>query len=245
MTLRLVILVVVLAGCNGQLDSVGRPPPMTAPGGQVPTIEPPLPQRVALAPPSPPPTTTHRTGSLWQSGPTSLFGDRRARQVGDILTVTIEIADEAEITNTTTRSRSGSDDVTVEAAFGLPQIADTILPGAGSLNPGVSASGSSSSNGSGQISREEEITLRLAATVLNVLPNGHLVIRGSQEVRVNSELRDVQIAGIVRPEDISRLNVITHDKIADARISVGGRGVLTSVQHPRYGQEVIDLISPF
>ncbi|MFK7945381.1 MAG: flagellar basal body L-ring protein FlgH [Paracoccaceae bacterium] len=236
---------ITLAACNGQLDTIGRPPPMTAPGAQVPVIEPPSPQRVSLAPPSPPPSTTHRTGSLWQSGPKSLFGDRRARQVGDILTVTIEIEDEAEISNTTTRSRSGSDDVTVEAAFGLPQIADVILPGAASLNPGVSASGSSSSNGSGQISREETITLRLAATVLNVLPNGHMVIRGSQEVRVNSELRDLQIAGIVRPEDISRQNLITYDKIADARIAYGGRGQLTNVQQPRYGQQVVDIISPF
>lgn len=235
----------VLTACNGQFDSIGRPPPMTAPGAQALAIEPPAPQRIALAPPPAPPSTTHRTGSLWQSGPKSLFGDRRARQVGDILTVVIEIEDEAEISNTTTRSRSSSDDVTVDAAFGLPSIADTILPGAGSLSPAVSATGTSDSSGSGQISREEEITLRLAATVVTVLPNGHLVIRGSQEVRVNYELRDLQIAGIVRPEDISRQNVITYDKIADARVAYGGRGHITNVQQPRYGQQVVDLISPF
>jgi flagellar L-ring protein precursor FlgH len=165
--------------------------------------------------------------------------------VGDILTVMIEIEDEAAISNTTNRSRSGADDVTVTAAFGLPQIADTLLPGSETLNPGVQAEGSSSSTGNGSISREEEITLRLAATVERVLPNGHLVIRGSQEVRVNFELRDLQIAGIVRPEDISRQNVITYDKIADARIAYGGRGQLTDVQQPRYGQQIVDLISPF
>ena len=100
-------------------------------------------------------------------------------------------------------------------------------------------------SGNGQIAREETITLRLAATVVDVQPNGHLVIRGSQEVRVNFELRDLQIAGIVRPEDISRQNIITYDKIADARIAYGGRGHLTDVQQPRYGQQVIDAISPF
>lgn len=235
----------ILSGCNGQLDTIGRPPPMSAPGAQTLVIEPPVPERVALAPPTPPQSTVHRTGSLWQSGPKSLFGDRRARQVGDILTVTIEIEDEAEISNTTTRARSGTDEVEVTAAFGLPQIADAILPGANTLNPAVSASGTSDSSGSGQISREEEITLRLAATVINVLPNGHLVIRGSQEVRVNFELRDLQIAGIVRPEDISRRNIITYDKIADARIAYGGRGQLTNVQQARYGQQIVDLISPF
>lgn len=235
----------VLAGCNGQLDSIGRPPPMTAPGAQAPVIEPPLPQRVALAPPPPPPSTVRQSGSLWQSGPKSLFGDRRARNLGDILTVMIEIEDTAEISNTTSRSRSGSDDVNVTAAYGLGTIADTVLPGANTLSPGVQAEGSQASAGNGQISREEEITLRLAATVVDVLPNGHLVIRGSQEVRVNFELRDLQIAGIVRPEDISRQNVITYDKIADARIAYGGRGQLSDLQQPRYGQQVIDLISPF
>ena len=239
------IAVLLVAGCTSNFDHFGRPPQISAPGGQRPEIEPPAPQRVALAPPPPPVTDVARTGSLWQSGPRSLFGDRRARQVGDILTVTIEIQDEAEITNTTSRSRSGADDVSVGALFGLTTIADTILPGGDTLNPGVQASGSSTSDGDGQITREETITLRLAATVTNVLPNGHLQIQGSQEVRVNFELRDLQIGGIVRPEDISRKNVITYDKIADARISYGGRGQLMDVQQPRYGQQVVDLISPF
>ena len=240
-----ILAALVLSGCNGQLDSIGRPPQMTAPGDPKPVIEPPAPQRVALAPPTTEPPQTHRTGSLWMSGPKSLFGDRRARNVGDILTVKIEIQDEAAISNTTSRSRSGSDSVAVSAAFGLTGIADTILPGDNSLNPGVSAEGSSDSSGNGQISREEEITLRMAATVVRVLPNGHLVIRGSQEVRVNFELRDLQIAGIVRPEDISRQNIITYDKIADARIAYGGRGHITDVQQPRYGQQIVDVISPF
>ena len=236
----------VLAGCNGQLDHLGRPPEITAPGAAKAEIEPPDPQRIALAPPPPPPSTVERTGSLWQSGPKSLFGDRRARNVGDIVTVLIEIKDEAEITNTTARSRSGSENVTVGAGYGLPKIADTILPGGNSLNSAVDTDSESSSRGNGTISREEEITLRLAATVLNVLPNGHMVIRGSQEVRVNFELlRDLQIAGIVRPEDISRQNIITYDKIADARIAYGGRGHITDLQQPRYGQQVIDLVSPF
>ncbi|MEM7212467.1 MAG: flagellar basal body L-ring protein FlgH [Pseudomonadota bacterium] len=235
----------VLGACNGQLDSIGRPPPITAPGAAQPIIDPPVPERIALRPAQREQTDTRMSGSLWRSGPKSLFGDRRARSVGDILTVTIEIEDTAEISNTTTRGRSGSDDVSITAAFGLNHVADTILSGSDQLNPAVSASGTQDSSGSGQISREEEITLRLAATVVNVLPNGHLVIRGSQEVRVNFELRDLQIAGIVRPEDISRQNVITYDKIADARIAYGGRGQITDLQQPRYGQQLVDLVSPF
>ena len=239
------VMLTALAGCNGQFDHLGRPPPMTPPGKAQPVIEPPDPQRVALAPPPPPPSTVDRTGSLWQSGPQSLFGDRRARNVGDIVTVLIEIKDEAAISNSTTRARSGSEDVSVGAAFGLTKLATRILPGTNNLNPGVETDSTSTSAGSGTISREEEITLRLAATVVNVLPNGHLVIRGSQEVRVNFELRDLQIAGIVRPEDISRQNVITYDKIADARVAYGGRGHITSVQQPRIGQQLVDTLSPF
>ena len=240
-----VCVLLLLGACNGQIDSIGRPPPMTAPGAAQPVIEPPVPERVALRPRLPERIDTRVSGSLWRSGPNSLFGDRRAKAIGDILTVTIEIADTAEISNTTTRARSGSDDVSVTAAYGLTRLADTVLSGGNTLNPGVSAEGSQNSSGNGQISREEEITLRLAATVVNVLPNGHLVIRGSQEVRVNFELRDLQIAGIVRPADISRQNVITYDKIADARIAYGGRGQITDLQQPRYGQQIVDLISPF
>lgn len=245
MRVIVVLISALLAGCNGQLDSIGRPPVMTAPGAQTPVIEPPVPQRVALAPPVTQPIMASRTGSLWHSGPKSLFGDRRARGVGDILTIVIEIQDEAAISNSTSRNRIGSDDVSISSAYGLTSLAENILPAGASLTPAVAAEGSSSSAGDGAISREEEINLRLAATVVNVLPNGHLVIRGSQEVRVNFELRDLQVAGIVRPEDISRQNVITYDKIADARIAYGGRGQITNVQQPRIGQQVVDLISPF
>lgn len=238
-------MIVAVSGCAGQLESLGRPPDITAPGAERPAIEQPTPERVALSPPPPPPSTVHLNASLWQSGPKSLFGDRRARVVGDIMTVVIEIADNAEISNSTSRTRTGSDSVTVSAAYGLPDVADVVLPGGNTLDPAVEATGSQSSTGDGEVSREEDITLRLAATVEALLPNGHMVIRGTQEVRVNFELRDLQIVGIVRPEDISRQNVITYDKIADARISYGGRGQITNLQQPRYGQQILDLISPF
>ena len=185
------------------------------------------------------------TASLWQSGPKSLFGDRRARTRGDILTVVIEIDDEAKIRNSTTRGRSGEDSVSISTLYGLAAGALSRFPLELQLDPAVAASGQTSSTGDGAVTRNEEVTLRLAATVENVLPNGHLVIRGSQEVRINFELRDLQISGIVRPEDISRQNVITYDKIADARIVYGGRGQITDMQQPRYGQQIVDLLSPF
>ncbi len=234
-----------LSACNGQLDHLGRPPSLTPPGTTDLAVAPPTPERAALMPPPPPAPNTATTASLWQSGPKSLFGDRRARRRGDILTVVIEIDDEAKIHNSTSRGRTGEDSVSIGALYGLAARALKFLPLGTTLDPAVTASGTTGSTGDGAVTRNEEVTLRLAATVENVLPNGHLVIRGSQEVRINFELRDLQVSGIVRPEDISRRNVITYDKIADARIVYGGRGQLSDMQQPRYGQQLVDLLSPF
>ena len=150
-----------------------------------------------------------------------------------------------KIRNRTNRSKSGSDDVSVGALFGLNTLAQKVLPGGADLNPGIETSSTTSSTGDGLIQREERITLRIAATVTDVLPNGHLAISGSQEIRVNYELRELQMVGIIRREDISRDNIVTSDKVAEARISYGGRGQITDLQKARYGQQIIDKISPF
>jgi len=183
--------------------------------------------------------------SLWHSGPSSLLGDRRAGKLGDLLTVVIQIDDKAEISNSTSRLRQGSEKLAVPALLGAPQIIDKNLPvGATSANA-VDLSSNSSSSGNGSVRRNEKLTLRIAATVTEVLGNGHLKIQGSQEVRVNFELRELLVTGFVRPEDISRRNEITYDKIASARISYGGRGQISSAQQPRNGQQFIDMALPF
>lgn len=190
-------------------------------------------------------TANYNEGSLWNSGPTSLFGDRRAQSLGDILTVVIEISEQASMSNSSNRARSGSDDLSLPNFLGIPQILNQRLPEGADLGNAVGVSSSSSASGDGSISRKEDITLRVAATVVDILPNGHMVVKGNQEVRVNFELRDLQVAGIVRPEDISRLNEITYDKIAGARISYGGRGHVSDMQQPRYGQQLADTILPY
>ena len=235
-----------LAGCADRLETIGKPPVITPPGAPETQVGPLSSARAALArrAPSPPPED-YAVASLWRSGPTSLFGDRRARTVGDILTVVIEIDDEATIDNQTTRSRSGSEDASISALFGVNSVIANALPGDASLNPAAGLSSSSASAGAGTTDRSEEITLRVAATVTDVLPNGHMVIFGSQELRVNYELRDLQLAGVIRPEDISRKNEITLDKIADARLAYGGRGQITDLQQPRYGQQVLDAVMPW
>jgi len=183
--------------------------------------------------------------SLWRGGRASLLGDRRAMRRGDILTVVIEIDEEAEISNSTSRSRGGSENLGVPQLMGIPQRIDADLPEGASLADAVSIDSASSSNGDGSVRRNEKLTLRIAATVTQVLPNGVLAISGNQEVRVNFELRELLVSGFVRPEDISRQNEIDYDKIAAARISYGGRGQITDVQQPRIGQQVLDAVLPF
>lgn len=183
--------------------------------------------------------------SLWSGSRGSLLGDRRAGQRGDILTVVIEIDDKAEITNNSGRSRAGSDRMGITGMLGIPQRLDKQLPDGASMADAYSTSSASKYQGSGSVSRKEKLTLRVAATITETLPNGILRIQGSQEVRVNFEVRELIVAGFVRPEDISRQNEITYDKIAGARISYGGRGQISDVQQPRYGQQVADVILPF
>lgn len=232
--------------CGGRLNDIGVEPTFTQVGHSQGFMTGVDPKHSSVAVPKPSATRpSYADGSLWNSGPSSLFGDRRARSLGDIMTIVIEISDEASINNSSNRARSGSEDLSVPNLLGIPQILNKSLPDGADLNSAVGLSSSSSSSGNGSVSRNEEITLRVAATVVDVLPNGHMVVQGNQEVRVNFELRDLQVAGIVRPEDISRRNEITYDKIAGARISYGGRGQISDVQQPRAGQQLVDSILPF
>ena len=166
-------------------------------------------------------------------------------QRGDILTVVIEIDDKAEISNTSARSRSGSDTLSVPQLVGIPQRLDDRLPDGASMANGVSIDSDSESRGTGSVRRNEKLTLRVAATIMDVMPNGVLSIQGSQEVRVNFEMRELFVTGFVRPADISRQNEITYDKIASARVSYGGRGQISDMQQPRIGQQILDAVLPF
>lgn len=185
--------------------------------------------------------------SLWRQGARTFFNDQRATRVGDILTVKIAIDDKAEVDNSTSRTRTGSSEVGVSSLFGKEESLGRLLPPGGNFDPSslVGADSSSSAAGQGTISRQEKIELTLAATIAQVLPNGNLVVAGRQEVRVNGELRELTVAGVVRPEDIGADNSVRHDQLAEARISYGGRGTISTVQRPRWGQRVADAISPW
>ncbi|MFQ5972029.1 MAG: flagellar basal body L-ring protein FlgH [Alphaproteobacteria bacterium] len=233
----------VLAGCNAveRLSQVGAEPPLTA-------IENPIkqPNYRPVSLPMPAPTPALRNpNSLWRTGSRAFFKDQRASDVGDILTVLIDLEDSAEITNNSSRSRDAAEDAALGAFLGFESHLDRIFPNAVDPDDLVDADSASDFEGAGSIQRDEEVDLKIAAVITQVLPNGNLVIYGRQEMRVNFEVRELQIAGIIRPEDITSTNSIGYEKIAEARIAYGGRGQITDVQQPRYGQQVFDIIFPF
>lgn len=213
-----------------------------------------MPEAAVVQVPMPEPAPVHvperaEAASLWQAGSTGFFGDHRASLVGDILTVEIEIDDEAELENESERSRSGGTEVGAPTFLGYGSKLDRILPGidAEDLPTGdlIDLSSGSSSRGEGSIARNEKISLKVAAMIMRRLENGNLVIAGRQEVRVNNELRELRVAGIIRPVDVDMNNTIPYDKIAEARISYGGKGQISQVQQPRYGEDLLDVALPY
>jgi flagellar L-ring protein precursor FlgH len=183
--------------------------------------------------------------SLWRQGARSFFKDQRARTLGDVLTVQVTIADEATLSNETKRTRTNSDDFSASHFFGLESKLPEVLPDAVDPTNLVDLDSELEHGGKGDVIRNEDINLNVAAVVVQVLPNGNLVIQGRQEVRVNFEVRELYVAGVVRPEDISPRNTIAHDQIAELRVAYGGRGQITDVQQPRIGAQVLDIILPY
>jgi flagellar L-ring protein precursor FlgH len=218
-------------GCAADVKDIGREPHMTPVGTGLQTQAQPV---NAAYFPAQVPTANQ---SLWEDGRADLFRDARAMKVGDLVTVVIFINDKATFDNTTDRSRQSKSNYLVDLA--------TSLKHSTKLNANADLSSSTETNGKGTIDRSEKIQLSVAAVVTGVLPNGNLLINGSQEVRVNFELRLLTIAGIVRPRDISHDNTISYDKIAEARISYGGRGRITEVQQPAWGQQILDIFMPY
>jgi flagellar L-ring protein precursor FlgH len=193
-----------------------------------------------------PETPVYQSNSLWAAGARSFFKDQRATKIGDIVTVLIDISDKAEVSNQTSRTRTGDETANLTNLLGFEGgLAGQLLPGGFDPEAAINLGSESSSTGQGSVNRKEKVELTLAAVVTQILPNGNMVLEGHQEVRVNFELRDLAVSGIVRPEDISATNEVKHTQMAEARISYGGRGQITDVQQPRYGQQIVDILFPF
>lgn len=233
-------MLLVVAACSGtreRLREIGSPPQMTP--GSVTQAEP-------VSMPMPAATNYQaQPNSLWQTGSRAFFKDQRATNIGDILTVEIDITDSADLDNSTNRSRIANEGAAANALLGYEQSLDQILPEAVDPSALINADSNSSTVGAGNVKRKENIRTTVAAVITQILPNGNLVIQGKQEVRLNFEMREVLVSGVVRPEDISNQNTIQHTQIAEARISYGGRGQITEMQQPRYGQQLYDILFPF
>ena len=228
-------------GCSSinRLSQIGEQPKLSA--IENPTAQPGY--KPVQMPMPKPEAVSYNANSLWRNGSRAFFKDQRAHQVGDILTVTVNFTDKANIANETQRSRTNKEDSGISDFAGsklLSGSAAKVLPGRL-----LTADSTASSDGKGSVQRQENLQTSVAAVVTQLLPNGNLVVEGRQEIRVNFEVRELIVAGIVRPEDIQSDNTIDSSKIAQARIAYGGRGQLTDVQQPRYGQQVLDVLLPF
>ena len=241
LTGALLSLAAVASGCSSidRLSQIGEKPklteienPTTQPGYK--PVQMPMPK---------PEQASYNANSLWRNGSRAFFKDQRAARIGDLLTVTVNITDKANLSNETQRSRSNKEDSGITDFIG----AKTLGAGAQKVLPGriLTADSTASSDGKGSVNRQEALQTNVAAVVTQVLPNGNLVVEGKQEIRVNFEIRELIVAGIVRPEDIQSDNTIDSSKIAQARIAYGGRGQISDIQQPRYGQQVMDVLLPF
>jgi flagellar L-ring protein precursor FlgH len=224
-----------LTACSAvdRLERVGEAPALAKIGN-------PAGQQIVAEIPRPAPIT-HIDNSLWQAGAQSFFHDPRAMHIGDVITVNVSVTDAAKMQNSTARSRTNTDNAGLTNFFGL----EKALPS--SIDPtSLVKMGSDNSNvGTGSIQRQESISMTLAALVAQVLPNGNLVIDGHQQVRVNNELRDMRLSGIVRREDITQDNTVNLSQIAEARVIYGGQGTMSDVQQPRYGSQLLDIVLPW
>ncbi|GGF38969.1 flagellar L-ring protein 1 [Aliidongia dinghuensis] len=236
---------VALAGCTTnvgtRLSELGEEPAMTkitdptkAPGYEPVTMPSPNAEQ-----------TVHQAGSLWARGARAFFKDQRAKQVGDIVTVTISINDSAKLNNETQDNRNDTNNSGITNLFGLESKLQKILPGHPATSSLINTNTTMATDGKAQINRQEQVTTTLAAIVTQVLPSGNMVIVGKQEVRVNFDVRELQMTGIIRPTDIDQLNTVSYDKIAEARISYGGRGRQSDIQQPHYGTQLLDIFNPF
>ncbi|WP_337995997.1 flagellar basal body L-ring protein FlgH [Oleispirillum naphthae] len=239
------LVALALSGCNTltRLSEIGEEPKLSA-------ITNPTEKsgyRPVTMPMPDPDTPRPMANSLWRPGARAFFKDQRAAKVGDILTVSVAITDSASLSNSTSQNRGGDgDSMGISSLLGLENSINKVLPN--SVDPTTMVSGVTSSRdhtGTGAIARNETIRISVAAVVVQVLPNGNLVIAGNQEVRVNYELRQLQVSGVIRREDIGSTNTIASSDIAELRVAYGGRGTISDVQTPRYGSQLLDVILPF
>lgn len=236
----------VLSACSNMIDKlsqVGQRPPLSEVSNpqNAPDYKP-----ISWPLPDPQPTSSRTANSLWQPGSRAFFRDQRASRVGDILRINVAISDQAKIDNTNNVKRDSSDNSATDV-FGLERRLShyTDYPAPGGPGPKIGYSTDTQHTSTGTVDRRETIKTQVAAMITQVLPNGNLAIDGSQEILINQEVREISVKGVVRPQDINTDNTIESSQVAQARIVYSGRGQLTDVEKPRWGAQILDVVSPF
>ena len=233
-----------LSGCGmwSRLQQVGQEPPLTPIVNPVEAkdyepVSMPMPKTVEAK---------NNPNSLWKTGSSGFFKDQRASKVGDIITVKVSAKDNALMENEMEQNRDDNkDSMGIGALAGYESYLKDYLPDAVEPSAMLDINSNREISADGKVDRQEKIDMTMAAVVTQVLPNGNLVIEGTQEIRVSYEVRRLLVRGIIRRADISSDNTIESSKIAELRVSYGGQGVVSDVQQPRYGRQVLDIIAPF
>ncbi|MCR9270632.1 MAG: flagellar basal body L-ring protein FlgH [Henriciella sp.] len=183
--------------------------------------------------------------SLWTTAPNALLGMRRAKDVGDLLTVVVDMNDQASMQTSLSRNRQTNEQFNIAALLGLPQAAGGLLPNGATLSPAIDYDRSSALSGDGALNRAEQVTFRLAARVVGVEPNGNLVIAGYQQTQVSDEVRYLTVSGVIRAQDITRTNTVSYEKIADANLSYLSRGETQAGIKRGMVPKVLEKVLPF
>ncbi|MDR2456714.1 MAG: flagellar basal body L-ring protein FlgH [Deltaproteobacteria bacterium] len=228
-----IILALALAGCGKPLSS-----PSSLANQEAALVNPPVQTY--------PQPAIKTEGSLYsEDSRPDYFSDMKASRVGDIITINIVETSRANKTATTSTGRSSSRDSSITSLFGLEEPGVMPTPGGINLMKGVNYNSQSSFNGTGTTSRNENVTAKISARIVQVLPNHNLVIRGSQEIMVNNEKQFITVQGVVRPADVATDNSVLSTYLADARIEYTGRGDLTNKQREGWLVRALDKIWPF
>ncbi len=177
--------------------------------------------------------------SIWQQSTQrrAIFADSTARRVGDLLTIQIQESQVIQNNESTSLERESSLDAAITDFNIKPNTFNTL--------PSVSTTSSTEFDGSATYNKNGTFQTSLTVMVIDVLPNGNLVIEGSRDITMDREHKRIRISGIVRPRDISTVNTVSSMKVAQARISYEGSGPLTNATNRNWFDSLLDFLWPF
>jgi flagellar L-ring protein precursor FlgH len=193
--------------------------------------------------PMPEPRATLDEDGGFTYGGGSLFSRRRAREVGDQVTIRIVHATQADSSANTALKRGSETSGSVSALFGIETALASIPGGGPSLSLGASTT--NDFDGTGATTRSGTLLATLTARVVEILPNGQLVVAGRQAVKINNEVEYLALTGVLDPRAIASDSSVSSTALADVRIEYSGQGVVAGKQRPGWLTRALDIVTPF